>query len=204
MISPRKMSINVVKRICHTPVGSALIIAADSKYLLRRLEPADAHSLFHMVRASLAELSCFPWCKLDYSIADANAWISYSQKAWLNRSEFPLGVFDAANGQVIGAVGISQINQPSRMGNLGYWVGTPYVGRGVARFAAKQAALMGFSELGLTRLEIVTLTHNLASQRVAEALGAARECVARNRLYFQDGPHDAVVYSLVPSDVYPG
>ena len=87
------------------------------------------------------------------------------------------------------------------MGNIGYWVGTPYVGRGVAQFAAKQAAYLGFNELGLSRLEIVALTHNLASQRVAEALGATRECVARNRLYFKGAPHDAVVYSLIPSDV---
>jgi len=175
----------------------------DSKYLVRRLELSDANSLFDVVRASLAELNySLPWCKLDYSIEDAVAWISYSQSAWLNRSEFPLGVFDAASGQIIGAVGISQINKASGIGNIGYWVGTPYVGRGVARFAAKQAAVMGFNELGLTRLEIVTLTHNFASQRVAEALGATRECVARNRLYWQGAPHDAVVYSLVPSDIY--
>ena len=175
----------------------------DSNFLVRRLEATDADSLFAAVHASLAELTYnLPWCKLDYALADAEAWISYSQSGWLNRSEFPLGVFDADSGLVIGAVGISQINKANRIGNVGYWVGTPYVGRGVARFAAKQAALLGFGELGLTRLEIVTLTHNLASQRVAEALGATRECVARNRLYWQDAPHDAVVYSLIPSDVH--
>ncbi len=174
----------------------------DSKYLVRPLKPGDTNSLFDVVRASLAELNySLPWCKLDYAIEDAAAWISYSQSAWQNRNEFPLGVFDAASGQVIGAAGISQINRLSCVGNIGYWVGTPYVGRGVARFAAKQAAQLGFGELGLTRLEIVTLTQNRASQRVAEAVGATRECIARNRLYFQGKPHDAVVYSLIPSDV---
>ena len=44
------------------------------------------------------------------------------------------------------------------------------------------------------------LTHNKASARVAEALGATFECEARNRLYFQGRPHDAFVYSLVPED----
>ncbi len=172
------------------------------KYLVRPLEPADTAALFEVVRASLVELNYnFPWCKLDYSIDDSAAWISYSQKAWLNRSEFPLGVFDASSRQVVGAVGISQINTQSGIGNLGYWVGTPFIGRGIARFAAKQAAILAFNELGLTRLEIVTLTHNFASQRIAEALGATRECVARNRLVWQGAPHDAVVYSLIPVDV---
>jgi ribosomal-protein-serine acetyltransferase len=171
------------------------------EYLVRRLEPTDALSLSEVVRASLVELSSMPWCKLDYALEDAKAWIDFGQRAWATQSEFPLGIFSASSGQVVGAVGISQINRPSQMGNIGYWVGTPYVGRGIARFAAKHVAKFGFQELGLTRLEIVTLTHNLASQRVAAALGATREGVARNRLCLQGAPHDAVVYSLIPSDV---
>jgi ribosomal-protein-serine acetyltransferase len=177
------------------------MLAPNYGYIVRRLEPTDATSLFQAVRASLAELSSMPWCTLDYALEDAQAWIEFSQRAWANRSEFPLGVFSALNGQVVGAVGIRQINKPSQMGNIGYWVGTPYVGRGIARFAAKHVAQLGFHELGLTRLEIVTLTHNFASQRVAAALGATREGVARNRLCLQGAPHDAVVYSLIPSDI---
>ncbi len=174
----------------------------DFPYFVRRLEPSDAASLFQVVSESLTELNDrFPWCKLDYALNDAVSWISYTQTAWLTRTEFPLGIFSAATGQVIGGTGISQINKPSRIGNIGYWVGTPYVGRGIARFAARQAALLGFGELGLTRLEIVALTHNTASQRVAQAIGATRECLARNRLYFQEKPHDAIVYSLLPSDI---
>ncbi|AYR26981.1 GNAT family N-acetyltransferase [Herbaspirillum rubrisubalbicans] len=126
--------------------------------------------------------------------------MQFTQEAWLNRTEFPLGIFEAKTGSVVGGTGINQINKAYRVGNIGYWVSTPHVGRGVARFAAKQAALLGFGELGLTRLEIITLTHNTASQRVAASLGASRECQARNRLYFQGAPHDAVVYSLVPKD----
>ena len=65
----------------------------------------------------------------------------------------------------------------------------------------------GFSRLpryeprvGLTRLEIVALTSNLASQRVAQAIGATFECTARSRLHFHGKPHDALVYSLTPAD----
>lgn len=113
-----------------------------------------------------------------------------------------MGVFDSATGQVIGGTGVNQINKAYRIGNLGYWVSTPHTGRGVARAAACQAAALGFAELGLTRIEIVALTHNKASQRVALSIGTTQECVARNRLYFQGKPHDAFVYSLVPSDLH--
>jgi ribosomal-protein-serine acetyltransferase len=174
---------------------------ADSEYLVRRLEPADAPSMFAAVKASLPELAYWmPWCTEDYAIKDAESWIQFTQEAWSKRTEFPLGIFEARTGCVVGGTGVNHINSAYRIGNIGYWVSTPHVGRGVARFAARQAALLGFGKLGLTRLEIIALTHNIASQRVALSLGATRECEARNRLYFHGRPHDAVVYSLVPDD----
>ena len=174
---------------------------APMKYHVRRFEPSDAPSMFAAVKASLAELIYWmPWCKEDYALEDAEAWVRFTQKAWADGLEFPLGIFETDSGSVVGGTGINHITKPYRIGNIGYWVSTPHVGRGVARHAAKQAALLGFGELGLTRLEIVVLTHNAASQKVAASLGATRECQARNRLYFHGKPHDAIVYSLTPVD----
>ena len=125
-----------------------------SRYLVRRLEPSDSASFFGAVRASLPGLvDAMPWCRLDYAIEDAEAWIRFTQSCWENRSEFPLGVFEAETGQVIGGVGVNQINHAHRIGNIGYWVSTPHHGRGIARFAAREAAMLGFGELGLARLE---------------------------------------------------
>lgn len=174
---------------------------ADSKYLVRRFKPSDAPSMLAAVQASLAELVYWmPWCKENYALQDAQNWIRHTEEAWSEGSEFPLGIVEASTGFVVGGTGINHINKAYRIGNIGYWVSTPHTGRGVARFAAKQAAILGFEELGLTRLEIIALTHNLSSQKVAESIGALRECQARSRLYFHGKPHDAVVYSLVPQD----
>ena len=173
-----------------------------SKYFVRRFEPADTEPFYAAVRESIEELAYWmPWCSKDYAFSDAEKWIKTSINLWANNTEYPLGIFDASTGAVIGGTGINHINRAYRIGNIGYWVSSPYTGQGVARFAAHEAALLGFSELGLTRLEIVVLTHNLASQRVAMSLGAKLECEARNRLYFHGAPQDAFVYSLVPGDL---
>ena len=172
-----------------------------AEYFTRRLEPEDATSFLAAVRASLPDLAHWmPWCKANYDLEDAAAWISFTQTAWSSSTEFPLGIIEAKSGSVVGGTGINQINKTHHIGNIGYWVSTPHTGRGVAKLAAKQAALLGFGELGLTRLEIVALTSNLASQRVAQGIGATFECTARSRLHFQGKPHDAVVYSLTPKD----
>jgi RimJ/RimL family protein N-acetyltransferase len=90
---------------------------------------------------------------------------------WAAGIEYPLGIFDAATGAVVGGTGVNHINHAYRIGNIGYWVSSKRTGEGIARFAAHQSAVLGFRELGLTRLEIVVLTHN------------------------------ALVYSLVPEDL---
>jgi ribosomal-protein-serine acetyltransferase len=173
----------------------------SQSYFIRQYKPEDAESLHAAVRASMPELMrTMPWCHADYSLTDAIQWIEFTIEAWTARREYPLGIFDPTTGAVIGSVGVNQINTAHQFGNLGYWVSTPHTARGVARFAAKAAAKFGFAELSLQRLEIVTLASNLPSQRVAQAIGATKECIARNRIFFQDQAHDACVYSLIPSD----
>ena len=111
------------------------------------------------------------------------------------------GIFSADTGEVLGCVGVNQINRVHLIGNLGYWVRTTREGRGIATAAARLVARFAFAELTLARLEIVIEPHNAASRRVAEKLGARFECIARHRMLWRDGPRNAAVYSLLPSDL---
>jgi len=172
------------------------------RHSVRRLLATDAPSFYAAVRESIDELTYWmPWCTKDYAMSDAEAWMQTASEMWASGAEYHLGIFDAATGAVVGGTGVNHINRAYRIGNIGYWVSSNRTGQGIARFAAHQSAVLGFGELGLTRLEIVVLTNNTASQRVAEAVGARFECEARNRLYFQGAPHSAYVYSLVPEDL---
>jgi RimJ/RimL family protein N-acetyltransferase len=170
--------------------------------LVRPLAADDAPALHATVRDSMASLSqWFPWCHPGYSLTDAQARIAYCIDAWERRAEFAFGIFSASGGALLGCAGLNRIDHTHRSANLGYWVGERYRGRGTATMAAASVASIGFEHLGLVRLEIVTLTVNHASMRVAERLGATREGVARNRLMLQGQPANAVVYSLIPGDM---
>ncbi|MEN3110879.1 GNAT family protein [Uliginosibacterium paludis] len=169
--------------------------------VIRRFVDTDAPSFLAAVQASPEALARWmPWWKADYALADAQAWIDHTCKVWQEGKDRLFGIFDAGTGAVIGGTGINRIDPAHRTGNIGYWVSTPCTKRGVARFAAREMARFGFSELGLTRLEIVALPGNAASIRVAEAVGAQRECLARNRVWLGGQAHDALVFSLVPED----
>lgn len=176
----------------------------EGNIVVRPLAPGDAEPLYRAVRSSLESLSYWlPWCHHNYSLADATAWVERGTAGWAAGSEFPLGVFDAG-GALIGGTGVNRIERAHGVGNLGYWVCDGARNRGVATRAARAAARLGFDVLGLTRLEIVVLPHNTASQRVAEKLGALREVEARNRVLFHGRPERAVVYSLIPDDLVDG
>lgn len=169
---------------------------------VRPFSSDDAPALYATVRGSIASLSAlFPWCHAGYSPADAEARVARCIEAWERLSEFPFGIFSSNSSELLGCAGLSHINRTYRSANIGYWVGEPYRRRGTAVNAASLVASFGFEELGLVRLEIVTLPHNLASQRVAERLGATREVEALNTLEFQGQPIAAVVYSLIPEDM---
>jgi RimJ/RimL family protein N-acetyltransferase len=170
-------------------------------FAIRPLAAGDAPALHDAVRASLDSLShWFPWAHRGYSLADAESRIAHCVQARACGEEFAFGIF-AADGELLGCVGLNQLDPEKRSANLGYWIGEAHRGRGLATDAAREAAAFGFGEIGLSRIEIVTLPDNAASQRVAAKLGATREGIVRNRLVVRGEAADAVVFSLVARDL---
>jgi ribosomal-protein-serine acetyltransferase len=155
------------------------------------------------VRESLLELDPWmPWATADFSSDNARTWITASAEA------LPLGaafefVIRAADGALLGLCGLNHIDQENRRANLGYWVRTSQTGRGVAVAAVRLLVAWAFEHTDLERLEIMPSVLNLRSQRVADAMGAQREGVQRNRLLLHGTFHDATMYSIVSADWIP-
>lgn len=175
---------------------------SNGEITIRRYEPKDVPSFFSAVRSSAEFLARWmPWCHTNYSIEEAKAWLATCQKEWSQGTSYPFLVIDPNTNEVLGSVDINQINRDHNFGNIGYWVSSSHAGKGIATSAVKMVARFGFIEVRFTRLEIVALTENIASQRVAEKAGAKLECIARNRLTGWGKSHDAAVYSLIPTDI---
>lgn len=90
-------------------------------------------------------------------------------------------------GQLLGAMGL-RIDQMNDAGELGYWIGKPYWGRGFATEAAATVLDYAFAVIGLNRVEATYLTRNHASGRVMEKLameleGTFREAIKKWGVY---------------------
>jgi ribosomal-protein-serine acetyltransferase len=167
---------------------------------LRPFEARDVAAFGEAARESHASVGRWmSWCRSDYASADAEAWFALAHKNLQQGVSYELGIFTSDGTTLLGGVGLNQFNRAHNFCNLGYWVRESRQGQGIATRASRALAEFGFRELKLGRIEIVVAQGNFPSQRVAQKVGAAFECVARNRLVVNRCSVAAAVYSLVPN-----
>jgi ribosomal-protein-alanine N-acetyltransferase len=109
---------------------------------------------------------------------------------------YTFAVEDRATGELMGCVGL-RIERADRRAELGYWVGVPYWGRGVATEAAAAVLRFGFVEAGLNRIFATALVRNPASARVMQKIGMRHEGTLRQHVVQLGVPEDLVLYGLV-------
>ena len=167
-------------------------IYQDETFEIRVATELEAILHLAAVQASVKEIGAWEsWCTGKYSLEDSQKYLADSEQKRHRGAEFNFCVFERSSGDLIGSVGINRITPEYKFANLGYWIRTGYTGQGLATLAARTAARFAFTELGLTRLEIVVMEGNDHSRRVAEKTGAVSEGMQRNRLYYHGQPRDA-------------
>jgi RimJ/RimL family protein N-acetyltransferase len=169
------------------------------RYMLRPLEDEDAYAMAEAVRESAASISRWmDWAHAAYTPDEALAWIVACREARADGVSHEFGVFDPADGCLVGAAGLNRIDALHGTANLGYWTRASRQRQGVALAATRALQGFAFETLGLTRVEIVVAEGNEGSVAVARLAGGSRECLALNRLRVGGRPVPAHVFALLP------
>lgn len=128
-----------------------------------------------------------------YRMEDAAAWIRMAGR------QFPEVSFAIANGEeVIGSIGLGlQSDVNYRSAEIGYWLGEPFWGRGIAT-----AALIGLSDYAFDRYDLIRLfayvyEWNPASARVLEKAGYTFEGRLRKSATKDGQTVDQLLYAMV-------
>lgn len=168
---------------------------------LRAFVAGDAEAFAAIVRESTDTVGRWMgWCHAGFNTDDALNWFAICDKGREEGNAYEFGIFSQDGKTLLGGAGLNLLSKLHNYCNLGYWIGQPYQGQGIASKAAALLADTGFKELGLTRIEIVVAEGNHASIALAQKLGARLECMARNRLVVAGVPVAAAVHSLLPQD----
>jgi RimJ/RimL family protein N-acetyltransferase len=176
---------------------------SDGTIAIRKYRRSDIPLLYAAARESAGGefTRWMPWCHEEYSPEESAAFILTRGEAWEREEEYDFAIVDLKSRTYLGGIGLNQFNDSHHFANLGYWIRTSAMGRGIAPAAARLTARFAFEDLDLARVEIVVAVENVRSQRVAEKIGATREGILRSRLAIAGRRDDAVMYSLIPGDL---
>lgn len=164
---------------------------------VRVLEADDAAEVFALVDRERSRLrEWMPWVDGTRSAEDSRAFIEQSRLAEHDRDG--LGLF--VDGRYAGGIGL-RVDVLQRNGEVGYWIGSAWEGRGVVTRACRALLRYAFGDLSLHRVSINVAPANVRSRAIPERLGFTAEAVLREagRTDAQ-GFVDLVVYGLLEDE----
>jgi [ribosomal protein S5]-alanine N-acetyltransferase len=161
-------------------------------WLLREWQQGDEHALSkyannRKIWLNLRDLFPFP-----YTLEDAKWWIKHA-------GEKPGTNFAIINGnEAIGGIGLVLQNDVyRRSAEVGYWLGEPFWGRGIATAAVNAMAKHSFAAFDLARLYATVFEWNPASRSVLEKNGFQLEGIMRKSITKDGLTIDSFLYSLI-------
>jgi ribosomal-protein-serine acetyltransferase len=138
--------------------------------VLKRWEPAWSGELAAAVHESVPELQPFlPFATDEYGLAEARTYIEGSVASWATETEFNYAIFTAV-GDLIGSIGLMTRPGPGAL-EIGYWMRTPWAGRGHMTRAVKVLTRVALTRPGIERVVIKHDPANAASAAVAAKAG---------------------------------
>ncbi len=132
-----------------------------------------------------------------YTREAARDWIDYS-RACRPETDFAIDVRDEAVGGVGMKIGLDVERFSAE---IGYWVGEPFWGKGLATAALSAVVDYAFRELGMIRVFALPFATNLASARVLEKAGFAREAVLRSSAVKEGAVLDQWLYAITSPEM---
>ena len=114
---------------------------------------------------------------------------------------WPFFIFDRDD-RLIGGITLSNVRRGvAETGTVGYWIGRPHAGKGLATAAVSVLRRYAFIDLKLHRLEAACVPHNHASRRVLEKSGFRLEGQAMAYLKINGVWADHLLFGLLAEEV---
>ena len=128
------------------------------------------------------------------SIEAEIAWLAGNEKRFREHKEW--NYTNLKGEEVIGGIGVKINQHRSYIGEIGYFIDEAYWGQGIATEAVRLLEIICFEELKMTRIELLMLPENIASERVATKSGYSKEGILKKALVHKDGSkRDCLLYA---------
>lgn len=131
-----------------------------------------------------------------YTVDYAISWIEKNVQKFDDELAYNFAVADKQSGEIYGFVGVSN-NKSHNNGEIGYWIGEEYWGRGYATEAVSALIRFAFEEKGLHRVFARHLSSNPSSGKVMTKAGMTYEGTQIEQVVKLGFYEDVVFYGII-------
>ncbi|MEM1223422.1 MAG: GNAT family protein [Verrucomicrobiota bacterium] len=159
--------------------------------------PDFAEELFKLTDENRAYLRRWlPWLDNITEPAHSRAFIQSQQKAFKKGKSLTICIF--YKGKIAGVIGFNEIDPSRKTGQIGYWLGEKFTGKGIMTMAVEALIEIGQDHFDLECFEIRCATGNSQSRAIPERLGFKHQCTIERaeRVYDQCFDHEVYVKRL--------
>lgn len=162
-------------------------------YCVRPFTAADADALVRYANNRAVWLTLRDRFPHPYTAADAAAFLRLA-----TAQQPPCDLAIATADEAIGGIGLQRQTDVHRLtAEIGYWLGEPFWGRGIATRAVRAVSEWAFATLDLERLYACVFATNPASARVLDKAGYRFEGRLRRAVVKDGRVLDQLVYAAV-------
>jgi [ribosomal protein S5]-alanine N-acetyltransferase len=162
-----------------------------SRCIVRPWTAADAESLHRHANNRNVSIHLRDRFPFPYELEHARTFVG-----WIAGQPAPTVWAIEVGGEAAGGIGIERHTDIERVSaEIGYWLGEPVWGRGVATEAVRAVTGEAFTRYDLTRLYAVPFADHAASIRVLEKSGYVKEGTMRHSAIKDGKIRDQVLYA---------
>ncbi len=172
---------------------------SDEKIYLRPYNVSDAQALSAMTLRDEIYNTTYN-IQRNFDVQHARWWIKFNANCRRTGTSYEFGIFENDTGELVGDIGIVNVNSRCSHATLAYYVLPEKWGQGIATRAGRIILDYAFDTLSLNRLNAICMVHNAASRRVLVKLGFEFEGVARQEIVKDGVFYDVAHYGLLRED----
>ncbi|MDN4074872.1 GNAT family N-acetyltransferase [Fictibacillus terranigra] len=174
-------------------------LQVDEEISLKLIEKRDAQLLFQLTEYSRDHLrNWLGWVDYSRTLKDTKNFIKLALQKYADHTDLVTLIW--YRGIPAGSLALYDIKWNNFSGNIGYWLGKDFEGKGVMTRSCNAMVEYAFGTLGLNRLELKAALDNKRSRSVAERLGFRQEGELRQAEWLYDHFVDVAVYGMVAGD----
>jgi RimJ/RimL family protein N-acetyltransferase len=174
------------------------MLIKGKKITLRQLKKTDDKSLFKYANDRL--VSQYTLVPYPYTLAMAQDFIKDTAKKIKAGVSFDLGIVAEDNNEVVGMVAIRIKDNKAGVGEIGYWLGRKFWGKGIASEAAAMILKFAFQDLKLKKVYGKVMRPNTASVKILGKNNFMLEGMLRQHEYKMGKIHDVLLFGLLKEE----